>query len=150
MLDNIEQIKSFERQLIFLLNLDGWALQWTGEGYESFDADGYDDSGNTCVLELKFRKKAYRLKMLEKYKHDKLQALDVQKKYYGVVDSKGLYIFDLENITDNTQFIDCPNTTVFNNHEVVDMGGKRQKEVYLLGNADKRYFYNFNFKNLEK
>ncbi len=71
MLDNIEQIKSFERQLIFLLNLDGWALQWTGEGYESFDADGYDDSGNTCVLELKFRKKAYRLKMLEKYKYDK-------------------------------------------------------------------------------
>ena len=131
-------VKSYERQLIFLLNLEGWRLYWTGEGYESYDAVGFDDKGNSCVLELKFRKKTYRLKILEKLKYDNLLSAKAEKKYYGVIDKKGLYIFDLEKITDTTQFIDCPSSTFFDEKEV-----KRQKEVFLLGNANKRYFFNF-------
>lgn len=139
MQNEIDNIHKLERQLVFLLNLDNWRLEWTGEGYESYDAKGFDPSGKSCVIEFKFRSKAYAWKMLEKYKYDKLIEEKTQKKYYAVVDHKGVYIFDLGKITTTTEFIDCPKTTSFDQGD----NTKRQKEVFMLGRENKWYNYKF-------
>ena len=36
----LEDIQKYEKAVVFLLNLDDWELEWTGEGYEHFDAVG--------------------------------------------------------------------------------------------------------------
>ena len=53
------------------LNLDGWDLEHCGDGYSRYDAKGKTPKGNVdCVIEMKFRKKYYEDKMLEKEKYD--------------------------------------------------------------------------------
>ena len=106
----------------------GWELTWSGEGYNSYDAYGYTPKGFPCVIEMKFRKKYYENKMLEKKKYDTLMALadDVVKLYF-VADPKGNYIFWLNKLdmSDLTDAIPCPKNTLW--------GGKTiKKDVYLL------------------
>ena len=58
----------WERGIIYLLNLDGWDLEWTGEEFEHFDARGKTPKGFDCVIEFKLRHAYYPTKVLEKYK----------------------------------------------------------------------------------
>jgi hypothetical protein len=55
-----------EQAIVKILNLDGWKLKWTGEGSESWDAEGLTPKGKECVIEMKFRNKYYPTKMLRK------------------------------------------------------------------------------------
>jgi len=76
----LEQVQEYEKAVVFLLNLDGWDLKWTGneDKYKHYDASGYtpktDKDGNRirCVIEMKFRNKYYTEKLLEKSKLDYL------------------------------------------------------------------------------
>ena len=69
---NINKVHQLEQAVVALLNLDGWNLEHCGNGYEHFDCIGTTPKGVQCVIEMKFRKKYYEDKMIEKYKYDKL------------------------------------------------------------------------------
>ena len=62
--NSIDKIHELEQQLVFLLNLDEWQLEWTGEDYSHYDAMGLDLNGQKCIIEFKFRNEAYIDKML--------------------------------------------------------------------------------------
>ena len=71
----IETIKKFENVLVAFLNMDGWNLEWTGDGFKHYDACGFTPKGNPCVIEMKFRNKYYEKKMLEKMLQEMLQRM---------------------------------------------------------------------------
>jgi hypothetical protein len=131
----LEQVQEYEKAVIFLLNLDGWDLKWTGneDKYKHYDASGYtpktDKDGNPirCVIEMKFRNKYYPEKLLEKSKLDYLMSMDKDiVKLYFVADEKGNYLFWLNDIKlPKVQKRYCPSTTLWSNK-------KESKEVYLL------------------
>lgn len=137
--DNIEEIHELEQQLVFLLNLDGWQLEWTGEDYSHYDAKGIDLNGEECIIEFKFRRKAYIDKMLEEYKHQALLDICVPKRYYAVIDFKGCWVFDLDTIEYTRQTIQSPKQSIFADT------GITEKKVLMLekSSAYKRYHYNF-------
>ena len=68
----IKDVHKWEQAVITLLNLDGWNLEHTGEGFEHYDAIGTSPKGTNVVIEMKFRNKYYKEKLLEVYKYDKL------------------------------------------------------------------------------
>ena len=80
----IETIKKLEQAVVKFMNFDGWNLEWTGDGFKNYDACGFTRKGIPCVIEMKFRKKYYEDKMLEKSKYDSLMKLDpeVVKLYF--------------------------------------------------------------------
>ena len=123
----LEDIQKYEKAVVFLLNLDDWELEWTGEGYEHFDAIGKTPKGFKCVIEMKFRNKYYPEKLLEKYKYDKLIKMDKEiVKLYFVADEKGNYLYwlnDIEMPPIEKRY--CPSTSLWNKK-------KELKEVYLL------------------
>ena len=124
----IETTNKFERAFILFLNtFDGWQLEWAGDKNLCYDAKGYTPKGNKCVIEMKFRKKYYESKLLEKKKYDALMQLpaDVVKIYF-VSDPKGSYWFWLDKLA-KMQVFDkyCPQTSYWN-------GKKLQKKIYLL------------------
>ena len=127
-----ETIHKYEKAVVFVLNLDGWDLEWTGEKYEHYDAKGKTPKGHDCVIEMKFRNKYYEDKLLEKYKYDKLMTLDSKiVKLYFVADPKGNYMFWLNNI-DVEQYnnsVYAPVTTLWKNN-------KTNKDVYLLPESE--------------
>ena len=137
--NNIEKIHLLEQQLVFLLNLDGWQLEWTGEDYSHYDAEGLDLNGRKCIIEFKFRSEAYTDKMLEVYKYQALLDVDIAKKYYAVIDFKGCWVFDLDSIEYTSQTIESPKQSIFNDTNKVE------KEVMMLekSSAIKRYLYKF-------
>lgn len=123
----LEQVQEYEKAVVFLLNIDGWDLEWTGKGYEHFDAKGKTPKGFNCVIEMKFRNKYYPEKLLEKYKYDALMEMksDIVKLYF-VADPKGNYLFWLNDIqlpTVEKRY--CPSTTLWSKKKEI-------KEVYLL------------------
>jgi hypothetical protein len=123
----LEQVQEYEKAVVFLLNIDGWDLEWTGKGYEHFDAKGKTPKGFNCVIEMKFRNKYYPEKLLEKYKYDALMEMksDIVKLYF-VADPKGNYLFWLNDIqlpTVEKRY--CPSTTLWSKQKEI-------KEVYLL------------------
>lgn len=123
----IKNIHKLEQGVVHLLNFDGWDLEWSGGEFEYYDAKGYTPKGEKCVIEMKFRKKYYPTKMLEKGKYDRLMKLpdDIVKLYF-VNDPKANYLFWLNNIIMPEQEEKyCPSTTLWNNQ-------KKTKEVYLL------------------
>ena len=126
-----ENIHKYEQAVVWFMNFDGWELEWTGEDFEHYDAKGKTPKGHDCVIEMKFRNKYYEDKLLEKYKYDKLMALDSNiVKLYFVADPKGNYLFWLNNI-DVEQYgnsVYAPKTTLWNNN-------KTNKQVYLLPEA---------------
>ena len=93
----INKIHKLEQTIVQLLNLDGWKLKWTGEGSESWDAEGLTPKGKECVIEMKFRNKHYDTKMLEKFKYDKLIGTGKVALYF-VNDPKANYLFWLNDI----------------------------------------------------
>lgn len=138
--NNIEKIHLLEQQLVFLLNLDGWKLEWTGEDFSHYDAEGLDLNGRKCIIEFKFRSEAYTDKMLEVYKYQALLAVNkFAERYYAVIDFKGVWIFDLDSIKYTKQKIQSPRQSIFNDTKKVE------KEVMMLdkSSAIKRYLYNF-------
>ena len=138
--NSIEKIHLLEQQLVFLLNLDGWQLQWTGEDYSHYDAEGLDLNRRKCIIEFKFRSEAYTDKMLEVYKYQALLAVNkYAERYYAVIDFKGCWVFDLDSIEYTSQTIQSPRQSIFNDTNKVE------KEVMMLekSSAVKRYLYNF-------
>ena len=137
--NSIEQIHLLEQQLIFLLNLDGWQLEWSGADYSHYDAEGLDLNGKNCIIEFKFRREAYTDKMLEVYKYQALLDVDIAKKYYAVIDFKGVWVFDLDTIEYTKQTIESPKQSIFADTGLIE------KEVMMLekSSAIKRYLYKF-------
>lgn len=128
---DIETINKLEQAVVEVLKLDDWDLTWSSGKYEHYDASGYTPKGHKCVIEMKFRKKYYETKLLEKYKYDKLMEMDEEiVKLYFVNDTKGNYLFwlnemDLGDITDMW----CPDTTLWTKKKVL-------KPCYLLKEND--------------
>jgi hypothetical protein len=123
----LDEVQKYEKAVVFLLNVDGWDLEWTGKGFEHFDAKGKTPKGFDCVIEMKFRNKYYPEKLLEKYKYDALMEMDKDiVKLYFVADPKGNYLFWLNNIQlPEVEKKYCPSTTLWSKKKEI-------KEVYLL------------------
>jgi hypothetical protein len=124
----ITTTNKFEKALIWFLNsFDGWELKWVGDQNLCYDAIGKTPKGNKCVVEMKFRKKYYDTKLIEKKKYDKLMELDQDVvKIYFVSDPKGTYYFWLNGL-DNLEMLNqkMPSTTFWRKHTI-------EKEIYLL------------------
>ena len=124
----ITTTNKFEQALVWFLNaFDDWKLEWCGDENLCYDARGYTSKGHKCVIEMKFRKKYYKTKLIEKYKMDELLKLpkDVVKIYF-VADPKGTYYFWLDKLKD-MEVINkrCPSTTFWRKHTI-------EKQVYML------------------
>ena len=132
----IKEINKWEEAVVMLLNLDGWNLKHTGKSNESWDAIGTTPKGLECVIEMKFRKKHYETKMLEKDKYDALMALDKDViKIYLVNDAKGNFLFYLNNLEMPPAVKKyCPDTTMWTKKRLL-------KEVYLI---DEKYALRIN------
>jgi len=123
----IKTIQKLEQTVVKFLNFDGWNLKWSGEGFKSYDAKGFTSKGVPCVIEMKFRKKYYEDKMLEKAKYDKLMEMDKDiVKLYFVNDPKGNFLYWLNKIKlPKTVEMYCPDTTIWTKKRLL-------KPVYLL------------------
>ena len=122
---SLSKVHQFEKAIVALLNLDGWNLEHCGNGYEHFDAIGTSPKGKQVVLEIKWRKKYYEKKMIEKYKFDKLLEEDAEALYF-VADPKGNYLFWLNDLSkQETVELYCPDTTLWTKK-------RNNKECYLL------------------
>jgi len=126
---NVTSHHKWERGIIYLLNLDGWDLEWTGEEFEHFDARGKTPKGFDCVIEFKLRNAYYPTKVLEKYKYDKLMENDCLKFYY-VFDSRGNYLYYLDSLElPEPNIINCKATEKFGRDELIN------KTVYFLSES---------------
>ena len=125
----LSKIHQLEKAMVLLLNLDGWDLEHSGEGFERYDAKGKTPKGFDCVIEMKFRKKHYETKMLEKDKYDALMSFEGVKIYF-VNDSKGNYLYYLNDLKmpDPVKKY-CPDTTMWTTKRLL-------KDVYLLEEND--------------
>jgi len=135
---NIDKVHQLEKAVITILNLDGWDLDWCGGGFEHYDAVGETPKGHPCVIEMKFRKKHYDTKMLEKLKYDKLMEMpEDMVKLYFVNDPKANYMFWLNDI-DMGEPVEmyCPDTTLWTKN-------RKNKLVYLL-KEDQAALINYN------
>lgn len=125
---DIEKIHKFEQTVVTFMNeFQGWQLEWAGGGYDHFDAIGKTPKGHECVLEMKFRNKYYKEKLLEKYKYDALMSMsDDLVKLYLVSDTKGTYLYWLNYLElPEVKELYCPDTTLWTKKKVL-------KKVYLL------------------
>ena len=93
-----EQTHKWEQGIIHLLNLDGWQLEWTGGDYEHYDAKGKTPKGYNCILEIKIRNEYYPTKLLERFKYKHLMSHKDCLKFYYVFDSKGNYLYFLDQL----------------------------------------------------
>ena len=127
----IKTINEWEKAVVFLLNLDGWDLEWCGAGNKIYDAIGKTSKGVDCVVEMKFRKTHYDEKMLEKEKYDALMDLDKDiVKIFFVNDPKGNFIYWLNTLKMPKPVKKyCPDTTVYTKKRLL-------KDVYLLTEND--------------
>ena len=125
----LKKIHKLEQAIVQILNLDGWELKWTGEGSQSWDAEGLTPKGKECVIEMKFRNKHYDTKMLEKFKYDKLIGTGKVALYF-VNDPKANYLFWL-NAIEMPEPVNkyCPDTTMWTKKRVL-------KPCYLLKEDD--------------
>jgi len=125
---DIERIHKFEQTVVTFMNeFQGWQLRWAGGGYDHYDAIGLTPKGHECVLEMKFRNKYYKEKLLEKYKYDALMGMsDDLVKLYLVSDTKGTYLYWLNYLElPEVKELYCPDTTLWTKKKVL-------KKVYLL------------------
>jgi hypothetical protein len=123
----IEQTHVWEQGIIQLLNLDGWELEWTGGEFEHYDAKGKTPKGYNCILEIKIRNEYYPTKLLEKFKYNHLMSQKDCLKFYYVFDSKGNYLYFLDQLKlpEETN-LQAGSTTYFDNKSKVN------KSVYML------------------
>jgi hypothetical protein len=123
----IEQTHVWEQGIIQLLNLDGWNLEWTGGEFEHYDAKGKTPKGYNCILEIKIRNEYYPTKLLEKFKYDHLMSQKDCLKFYYVFDSKGNYLYFLDQLKlPEENNVQAGSTTYFDNKSKVN------KSVYML------------------
>tara|TARA_B100001939_G_C16887149_1_gene593632 strand:- start:150 stop:569 length:420 start_codon:yes stop_codon:yes gene_type:complete len=130
-MSTIKDIHKWERVVVALLNLDGWELVWSKNEFEHYDARGLTPKGYECVIEMKFRNDYYEEKLLEKYKYDKLMAMDENiVKLYFVNDPKANYMFWLNKLNP-TKIVKlwCPETTLWKSKKVL-------KDCYLINERD--------------
>jgi len=123
----LSKIHLYEQAVVKILNLDTWDLKWAGNGFEHYDAIGKTPKGHDCVIEMKFRNKYYKEKMLEVYKYEQLISMDSEiVKLYFVSDPKGNYLYWL-NYLEMPEPIEmyCPDTTMWTKKRLL-------KPVYLL------------------
>jgi len=134
---DINNVHAWENTVVEILNLDGWDLDWCGGKFEFYDAKGLTPKNKKCVVEIKFRHKYYKTKMLEKKKYDNLMNLEQGvHKLYLVFDPKGMYIFWLNGIElPLLEQKNCPDTTLWTKK-------KKQKDVYLLEESQASYINN--------
>jgi hypothetical protein len=131
----LKKVNKWEKAVVLLLNIDGWDLKHTGEGYTKWDAEGFTPEKNgvrhRCVIEMKFRNKYYEEKMLEKDKYDALMELDEDIiKLYFVNDTKGNFMYWLNTLKmPSTIKKYCPDTTMWTKKRLL-------KDVYLLKEND--------------
>lgn len=134
---NLEKTHKYEEAVIAFLNIDGWSLTHTGDTMLPYDAIGYTPKGKKCVIEMKFRNQYYDVKIIEKFKYEKLMQLQDAVKLYYVFDPKGNYLFWLDNIENlESDTLKLPASTYWNNK-------KQSTEVYLLpeSKASVSYMY---------
>ncbi len=125
---DIERIHKFEQTVVTFMNeFQDWQLEWSGGGYEHYDAKGLTPKGHECVIEMKFRNKYYSDKLLEKDKYDALMKMDEEiVKLYLVADPKATYLFWLNYLEmPVVKELYCPDTTLWTKKKVL-------KKVYLL------------------
>ena len=127
-----KETDKWEKAVIFLLNLDGWDLKWTGGGGCVYDAKGKTPKGKTCVLEIKFRKKHYDEGMIiEKKKYDALMALDEEVKLYFNNTPKGNFMYYLNTLKlPKLNVKELGATTHYSNKKRIN------KDVYYLKDSD--------------
>ena len=123
----LQEINKLEQAVVATLNLDGWALEWTGKGYLPYDAKGKTPKGKDSVIEMKFRTKYYEDKMLEQDKYESLMNLDENiLKFYFVNDPKGNFMYWLNTLElPERSKMYCPDTTMWTKKRIM-------KDVYLL------------------
>ena len=121
------KVHQLEKATIELLNFDGWQLEWTGKGNERYDAKGKTPKGHDCVIEMKFRNKYYKTKMLEKDRYDALMNLDPGVvKIYFENDTKGNFMYYLNTLEmPKIEKKYCPDSTMWAKKRL-------KKNVYLL------------------
>ena len=125
---DIERIHKFEQTVVTFMNeFQDWQLEWSGGGFEHYDAKGLTPKGHECVIEMKFRNKYYSDKLLEKDKYDALMKMDEEiVKLYLVADPKATYLFWLNYLEmPIVKELYCPDTTLWTKKKVL-------KKVYLL------------------
>lgn len=123
---NLQKTHRFEQALVAFYNIDGWDLTHTGEGFLPYDASGYTPKGHRCIMEMKFRTKYYEVKMIEKFKYDKMMSVDTDCRLYFVNDPKGNYLFWLDQLKNlELTTIKLPASTYWNSEKI-------ETEVYLL------------------
>jgi len=125
---DIERIHKFEQTVVTFMNeFQDWQLEWSGGGFEHYDAKGLTPKGHECVIEMKFRNKYYSDKLLEKDKYDALMKMDEEiVKLYLVADPKATYLFWLNYLEmPVVKELYCPDTTLWTKKKVL-------KKVYLL------------------
>jgi hypothetical protein len=93
----LTKAQQFEIAVVRLLNLDGWELTWTGSDSNTWDAEGKTHKGVACVIEMKFRNKHYKDKILEVEKYEKLMETG-KTAIYLVSDPKGTFLYWLNNM----------------------------------------------------
>lgn len=123
----LSKIHLYEQAVVQILNMDNWDLKWAGDGFEHYDAIGKTPKGHDCVIEMKFRNKYYKEKMLEVYKYEQLISMDSEiVKLYFVSDPKGNYLYWL-NYLEMPEPVEmyCPDTTMWTKKRLL-------KPVYLL------------------
>tara|TARA_R100001460_G_scaffold6748_3_gene17519 strand:- start:535 stop:966 length:432 start_codon:yes stop_codon:yes gene_type:complete len=134
---DINSVHAWENTVVEILNYDGWQLEWCGGKFQYYDAKGLTPKNKKCVVEIKFRHKYYKTKMLEKKKYDNLMNLEQDvHKLYLVFDPKGMYIFWLNGIDlPVLEQKNCPDTTLWTKN-------KKEKDVYLLEESQASYINN--------
>lgn len=127
----MNRTEQWERAIVFFFTIEGWKLEWVGDKNLPYDAIGTSDKGNKVCIEMKFRNRYYKSKILEKNKYDKLMALDDDiHKLYFVNDPKANYLFYLNEIK-------MPEITELNLPDTTRWAKKRMdKDVYLLEESD--------------
>jgi len=134
----LNKVHQWEQAVVALLNFEGWNLEWSGGGFEHYDARGKTPKGIDCIIEMKFRKTFYPEKLIEKYKFDKLLE-DGRVALYFVNDPNGSFLYWLNDIiVKEPSEIYCPDTTLRTKKRF-------KKPCYLLKEQD-AHIININIK----
>ena len=134
----LKTLYKFEKAVIMFLNsFDGWQLDHSGDSKLCYDAIGKTPKGIKCIMEMKFRKKYYKDKMLEADKLECMMKFDKDiVKIYFVSDPKGTYMYWLDGIENKFKTIKkfCPKSSNW-------AQGRLKKDVYLLPEEIASYVY---------